>query len=57
MSPCAHAGETSMSPIRTLPDRATHLSHAPIEPSDDDLLTTEGGASRAAVTEDTDDAI
>ncbi|MCO5058607.1 MAG: hypothetical protein M9905_12165 [Rhizobiaceae bacterium] len=53
--------ETSVSLIRNLSDRATHLSQGPIEPSLDDLQLddsrSEGGAPRAAETEDSDDAI
>lgn len=56
MSPCAQSGGTEMSRIRNLSDRVTLLCHASIEPSLDDLQTA-GGAPRAEMTEDSDDAV
>jgi len=67
MSPRAHGGETTVSPhaqgdgtemsrIRNLPSKATDLCHVPMEPTFDALWTT-GGALRAAVTEEADDAV
>lgn len=56
LSPCAQGDGTDLSLTRNIPDKATLLCHAATDPSVDELQTA-GGAPRAAVTEDTDDAV